>query len=367
MSHPLSAAHPRRTLLLVIANFGAGGAEHVMITLANALAQNYQVHLMVFDGTGPFAAAASPDVRVHNLGVKQVRYGGWPFIRSVRSIRPDLIVSTLSHVNFFVLFFSLFLPSVPVVVREAITPNYLKSRRFYPLMKLLYKVLYPRAAKIVAPTSLALGQLQDLTGLRPDKFQRILNPVNFDAYTNLTFPAPDPVVTRFVSCGRLDPQKGYDRLITALAAWKDRHDWIFDIFSDGPQRPFLEKLLVQYGLQDRVRLLGVNMEAPRKYKNYDYFLFPSRFEGLPNVVLESLAQGTKVIATREAGGVVDIAPLSTPGSLTLVETMDEFLREMDLATKPGARLYKKQNFLDPIFALPNIVTEYEAMITKAMR
>lgn len=358
---------PQKTLLLVMSGFSAGGAEHVMIILANNLATQYDVHLLTFAGPGAFSGAVSPHIKVHMLDSPGLWRGGWRYFKAVKSIRPNLVLSTLTHINFFVLFFSILHPRVPVIVREATLPYYFAQHRFWGLIKVLYRVLYRRAFRVVAPSSVMINQLQGLTSLRPERFQRILNPVNFDVYTNLIFSTPDPVVTRFVSCGRLDPQKGYDRLIIALAAWKDRHDWTFDIFGDGPQRPVLEAMLTQYGLQDHVRLLGMDMQARYKYKNYDYFLLPSRVEGLPNVVLESLAQGTRVIATRDAGGIVDIAALADPDSVTIVGSMPEFVAAMDDAAQKENRFYHKRNFLDPVFALPQVIGEYQDLIEKAMQ
>jgi len=64
-------------------------------------------------------------------------------------------------------------------------------------------------------------------------------------------------------------------------------------------------------------------------------LLPSRCEGLPNAVLEALACGTKVIATKESGGIHEIASRAEPGAVTVVDDMQEFIKAME-KVKPSA-------------------------------
>jgi glycosyltransferase involved in cell wall biosynthesis len=104
------------------------------------------------------------------------------------------------------------------------------------------------------------------------------------------------------SVGRLSPEKGFVELIRAFHSLQ--HESIpIDLWiaGDGPQRTELEKLIVDLGLQDSVKLLGQLKDTKTFYQAMDLFVLNSIREGLPNVLLEAMALGTPVVATAIAG------------------------------------------------------------------
>ncbi len=354
-------------LLFVLANFASGGAERVIISVANNLSQRHDVSLVVFEGQGPLKDLISEQIRIYDLNEPKRVAWALPYMRVMRVIKPDLIISTLTHVNFFVLFFSFLLPRIPVIVREAITPDYFENHKYYSLVKFLYRILYHRAKCVVAPTSLAIQQLKNLTSLPSEKFLRILNPVKFEDYKINQTSDKNKSMSRFVCSGRLDHQKGFDRLISALAGWADKDNWHLDIYGEGRERDNLENLIFKHNLHNHITLKGLDVNARFLYGEYDYFLLPSRFEGLPNVALEALAQGTKVIAMKEAGGIYDIKDLAKPNSVIICDSVEEFIRQMNNAFIDGNIYYTKENFLSSDFELSHIVSQYESLILKVIK
>lgn len=103
--------------------------------------------------------------------------------------------------------------------------------------------------------------------------------------------------------GRLTRQKGVDVLIKSLHLIKEEVSIEAQMVGDGDKRSELEMLVKQLGLKDRVTFLGwrTREEIPTYYQRADIFVLPSRDEGMPNVVLEAMACGLPVIATRIAG------------------------------------------------------------------
>lgn len=115
-----------------------------------------------------------------------------------------------------------------------------------------------------------------------------------DAHTNL-FP-------HIVSVGRIVHQKGLDLAIHALSNLKHL-DWDWHIAGDGPQMDYLKSLARELGIGNRIEFLGwqSHEQLIRVYTLANIFLFPSRHEGMPNAVLEAMASGLPVIASRIAG------------------------------------------------------------------
>jgi glycosyltransferase involved in cell wall biosynthesis len=103
--------------------------------------------------------------------------------------------------------------------------------------------------------------------------------------------------------GRIVFQKGVDVLLNALSRMPSCAQVFLEVIGDGPARPALERLARGLGLDDRVRFVGWKTppEMPGLYRQLDAFVLPSRDEGMPNVVLEAMATGLPVVATRIAG------------------------------------------------------------------
>jgi teichuronic acid biosynthesis glycosyltransferase TuaC len=119
-----------------------------------------------------------------------------------------------------------------------------------------------------------------------------------------------------LSVGNLIPLKGHDLVIRALAKLADAH---LLIVGKGTMKESLLALAQQLGLNDRVRFVPevTQAELVTYYSAADVTVLASSNEGMPNVVLESLACGTPVIATR-VGGIPEV--LKEPDGGVLLPT-----------------------------------------------
>jgi glycosyltransferase involved in cell wall biosynthesis len=124
-----------------------------------------------------------------------------------------------------------------------------------------------------------------------------LPPEHANAVVSLAYPEG---AVRLLSVSRLQPQKGLDRLITALARPELRLlEWHWKIVGDGEQRSQLEQLVRQFGLTDRVEFVGAH-PAQALFAQADLVLCPSRFEGMPLVPLEAQLARVPVLLSRIA-------------------------------------------------------------------
>lgn len=119
---------------------------------------------------------------------------------------------------------------------------------------------------------------------------------------------------RLVAIGRLAPEKGFDLAIQALGMTRDVNCTL-DIIGEGPQRAYLESLIGEVGLEDRVKILGEVSGAARLLSIYDAIVVPSRSESFGIVVLEAYRAGVPVIATSVRG----LSDVVTFDSAILVE------------------------------------------------
>jgi glycosyltransferase involved in cell wall biosynthesis len=105
--------------------------------------------------------------------------------------------------------------------------------------------------------------------------------------------------------GRLDPVKGFEEMIGAVARVCRDRPVRFVLAGQGPYLPRLEALIRTSSVRDRVVLLGCRDDVAGLLAAADVFLFGSRTEGLPNAVLEAMAAGRAIVAT-DIGGNRDL-------------------------------------------------------------
>src|SRR5262249_18358910 len=105
-----------------------------------------------------------------------------------------------------------------------------------------------------------------------------------------------------ITVGRLDRQKGLGDLIEAAAQVVPKYPQPhFLLVGEGPERPLLERLIAEKGGSDHIHLAGWRSDVPELLAAGTGLVMASHWEGMPNVVLEAMAAGLPVIATRVEG------------------------------------------------------------------
>ena len=119
--------------------------------------------------------------------------------------------------------------------------------------------------------------------------------------------------------GRLDPVKdqlglieAFRRLCQQLPRWQERLRLV--LVGEGPQRRVLEAKIASAGLATQVRLLGNRTDVAALLGEFDMFVLSSVAEGMPGAVLEAMASGLPVVATR-VGGVGEVVVDGATGTL----------------------------------------------------
>lgn len=143
--------------------------------------------------------------------------------------------------------------------------------------------------------------------LGPDRFVVIPNPIDAEEVRRVaTPPAPRSGRLRLCSIGRLVSAKGFDVLVDALALADLGEAWELVIVGEGPLRPEIERLVVERGLEEHVRLVGHVANPYPLLASADVAVQASRWEGFGIAVLEALALGVPLVATSCPGGVGEI-------------------------------------------------------------
>ncbi|KMY68324.1 hypothetical protein AAU61_01095 [Desulfocarbo indianensis] len=173
---------------------------------------------------------------------------------------------------------------------------------YHRLTSPVLRFLWKRSARVVA-NSQGAKKLALTTGWNIP-IEVIPNGVDADLF----FPPhvlPSNPQPRILFVGRLSGQKALPVLFRALASVQLRNiDWRLDLVGDGPQKSMLKKLAHELSIEQKVRFLGwwsSERLLSEGYQKADLFVLPSLDEGMPNALLEAMACGLPVIATRVPG------------------------------------------------------------------
>ena len=200
----------------------------------------------------------------------------------------------------------------------------------------------------VAPSEAELARATKV--IRPDRIVVIENgidPTAFDIEVDteakraeLGLEASDAVV---LSVGALRPQKGHQYLIEAVPEVARCHPHVQVLIAgQGQSRADLEQLVRAQSVERHVRLLGARGDVPELLKTADCLVLPSLWEGGPYTLLEAMAAGTPVVASRIPGVTDwvregDTGRLAEPGNpQSLAQAIDKALSEPDESRRLAA-------------------------------
>lgn len=135
-------------------------------------------------------------------------------------------------------------------------------------------------------------------GVDPEEF-RVSRVADLQALKERENISPSAAVLGFV--GRLDYQKAPEVLLRAFGEMVHASKCCLVFVGDGPQRTQLEQEAASSGISERVKFLGFRQDGRDLISMFDILVLPSRYEGLPYVLLEAMAVGLPIVATDVSG------------------------------------------------------------------
>ena len=301
-------------ITFVLPNLCQGGAEKVTVHLANGLAaRGYAIDMVLCEARGEFLRELDPAVRVVELKVGRMIWAVPRFAGYLRRSRPAVVISALDYVNVgAILAQRLSATAVPVLL--TIHSTHSMAAVYKPgfrarLLDFLAHWCYRQAAGIVCVSRAVADDLAAGAGISRERLQVIYNPVVSQRILDLAHepptlptgyphpwfaPGAPPVV---LSVGRLSAVKDYPTLIRAFAALRRKQEVHLMILGEGNDRPRLEGVIAELGLNASVALPGFRANPYAYMARAALFVLSSISEALPTALIEALAVGTPVVAT----------------------------------------------------------------------
>jgi glycosyltransferase involved in cell wall biosynthesis len=364
----------KKTILLLIPTLAGGGAERFFSILLRHVDRNcFEPHLAVLQAQGEYLQELPADVVVHDLKCSRGRYALPGIVRLIWKVRPQAVLSTLPPTNVAL---TLSKPCLPrgtrLLLSEAIH-NSGDLQGDHPSPRLwawLYRHLYKRADKVICLSQSMVDDMAVNFNVPREKLVRIYYPVDVQRVRDLAegggnpYSGPGP---HLVAAGRLVRQKGFDLLLAAMPAIRAQLPHArLTILGQGPLRATLIEQAHGLGLAEAVHFPGFQRNPWPYLKYADVFVLSSRYEGLPNVLLEALALGTPIVATDCPGGIREIQAF-TPDIVMVPPEDPQRLAEALISVCKAAKLRGEPVRGAPRdlsnFSLPRIIGDYNDLLS----
>ncbi len=385
-SDPISAMR----ITCIIHSLAGGGAERVMAALASALTERlHQVTLITLDDGRQDRHSVNALVRRVTLDLMRPSRGRWSAVtanarriarlrRAVAQSRPEAVLSFCDRTNVLTLL-ALAGTSVPVIVSERSNPD--AQQMPWP-WSVLRPRLYRRAAAVVVLTSAAAEIVAPWTAKPPIVIPSALSvPASVITVPASVITGPEtraasvagdaPVLAehgerRVIGIGRLEREKGFERLLEAFATVAERHpNWKLTIHGEGSCRAELERQRAQLGLSDRIDLPGWTRPIWPALAASELFVLPSRYEGFPSALLEAMSAGRACIAFDCPHGPAEAIRDGVDGLLVpaddtpaLAAAMDRCMGDPELRLALGSRAAE----VGERFSWSTMVDAYERLL-----
>ncbi len=367
-----TALPPPIPLALVITELEVGGAEQALVNLATGLCRERF-------SPGVYSLQSRPkndllvrrledaEIPVHFLDVKSY----WQFFSAVsrlaqlfRQQQPQVVQSFLFHANVV----------ATMAARRARVSRIVTGIRVADPSAWRQRVerwLTTKVHKIVCVSQGVADFCRDKCRFPVEKLVVIPNGINLVRFQNvqpmvltkLGLPAGRRAI---LYVGRLERQKGLDWLprnvLPQVFCQLPQHDLL--LVGDGPQQEVLQGLVEKQGLKERVHFLGWRGDVPQILAASDVLVLASRWEGMPNVVLEAMAAGKPVVAIH-AEGVTELLgdgaaqqSCSAGDAVGFAERVVRLAQDRTLAAELGAH---NQLRVAAEFSLAAMISRYESL------
>ena len=384
----------QRRISIFLAGLYGGGAERTMLNLAEGLARRgYLVDLVLAEAAGPYLAEIPSSVRLVVLNTRPRRaartLGSLPALaRYLRRERPEALLSALHHANIVALWawrLTAFCSrnGVPangtglrgtahrIVIAEQNTFSLWSQQlpaHYRWLFLRLVRSFYPWADDIVAVSEGTADDLAQAARMSRERIRVIYNPVvtpelRRKARESLEHPwfmTGQPHVV--LAAGRLVAQKDFATLIRAFRKVREVHPVRLLILGEGEERPALEALIGQLGLEQEVSLPGFVANPYAYMAHASLFVLSSRWEGLPTVLIEALYCGLPVVATDCPSGPREILQGGRHGQLVPVGDVDALAQAIERALVEPAPAPPRESWIP--FEVEGVVDQYISVLSK---
>jgi glycosyltransferase involved in cell wall biosynthesis len=359
-------------IVIVMHDLRGGGAEKMMVRLANQLSANGDsVHLVLTAEGGVNKKFVNNKVRLVELGCERTLSSFGKLRKTLKTIEPDSILSVLTHINVIagITCFSLgWQNKLSVSERNAFSlDRSLKTDRVMKLVYFIAPFIYQLLPKpVIAVSKGVADDLVDHTIVKRKNVTTASNPVITDETIEASKSAlhhewlKHSDIPVLLSIGRLSHQKGFDLLLKAFSLVQNEIKCRLIIYGEGELREDLVEQAKQLSVIEAVSFPGYIANPIAEMKAADLYILSSRFEGSPNAIVEAMSVNTAVIAFDCPHGPKEILKDGTVAPLVEYLNVDALAKAIVTTLKANTPVDYTQDVAR--FSSANSANEYRRLL-----
>jgi len=313
-------------IIFVIPSLVPGGAERVISYVSQNLNKKKFDTTLLVAGYERDTSYDVSGVKVKYLNKSRILYSIPSFIIYFFKEKPDIVLSSIGHLNSAIAKISSLFPKTKFIGREATIPSKRKNEKSIHRFNLtkLVKSSYNKLDILVCQSDDMVTEMATYHNLPVNKLIKINNPISKlgDLKNNNSFNNPK----KFITVGRLTQVKGHLRILNLLS--KLEIPFEYTIIGDGNDeyKKQIFNKAKELGLFKNITHIPFTKEVDKYIAEHDMFIQGSFVEGFPNALLESCVAGTPVIAFDVPGGTKEIVEHEVNGFLVNNNDEEAYLK-----------------------------------------
>ncbi|MAH88842.1 MAG: hypothetical protein CMJ06_02180 [Pelagibacterales bacterium] len=328
----------KKRALIILPSNTVGGAEKVICSYFNNFKDSkISLKLLVINNKDKINKLKNRNVI--NLNYSRFIFSIPKVLNIIKNNKIKIVISTFPNISAILLMLKYFnIIDIKIIVRQPnIIEKSLRGSLKLQLLRNTYKFFIKFTDAVIVTSEFMKEEILKYK-VNKKKVFLLRNPISIHQIRKGIKPirlGKDKVKLIFV--GRLVYQKGIDRILHLFINNKNIE---LIIVGDGKLRSQLSKKVKDLDIEDNIKFLGELSEPYSLIAGSDYFMLPSRWEGLPNSVLESLALGTPVLSTKQIYSLYDFKNNISNKSIRLYNNIK------DLSNKIST-LKKRKDYKNP--------------------
>jgi len=281
-------------IAILIPSLNTGGAERTAVALANWLSTNTDVEVHLINlGKNDNNYNINEKVNFYNKpkgnGILKKVVCFFDVIKYMNKVKPDVLFEMLFHPLKYALIYKIFHWKSVIIGSERANPKGYKTMK----LKFLCRICPVLCNGYIFQTEKVQNMFPKYIRKKSIVIPNAIS--NPDVYS---FKKSENKQKRLINVGRLNSHKGQDILIKAFAkVVKLCPEYELFIYGEGELREELQSLIEKLGLEKKVFLPGAVNNVINEVSKSEIFVMSSRYEGMPNALLEALAIGMPCIST----------------------------------------------------------------------
>jgi len=357
----------KKKIGIFITNLNGGGAEKLVVDLANKWASTYHVDILLINKTGDFLSSVNDNINILDLESRKIRNAILPLRKRLKENNYDVLWVNMYPLTIIAAIASLFI-SVNLFFTDHNNLNVSLSKKQKWIASFLINIFYRCSGGNSVVSEGLITELTTLSKLNRSYFKSIYNPSavghkpTITRVNKITQLWGKESCLKLLAVGKLKEIKNHMMLLKSINALKEKKIRLI-IVGEGELRGQLQEYIDNNNINHLVKLFGFTKDVTPFYNSADIFVHTSNWEGFGNVIVEALEFGLPVITTDCPYGPREILDNGKYGTLISLNNHIE-LSEQIMYHYENISHFKKKNYVQNqisrsrFFGIEKISNEY---------